>query len=64
LGRNRVRLNRGNVAWIERSVEHANIDTLTLRAAKETRILLFSSPVFSENAGDRTADHSRMTHAA
>ena len=49
LGRNQVQLNRGNVAWIERTVEPPNVNLLTLRAAKETRILLFSSPVFGES---------------
>jgi redox-sensitive bicupin YhaK (pirin superfamily) len=59
LGRNQVRLNRGHVAWFERTVRPEGINTLTLRAEKETRILLFSSPVFGEGesaAGGSSTD--------
>ena len=49
LGRNRVPLNRGNVAWVERTVRPGGVDSLTLRASKATRILFFSSPVFGED---------------
>ena len=50
LGRNQVRLNRGNVAWIERTVGTDDLNALTVRARKDTRILLFSSPVFGDGA--------------
>jgi redox-sensitive bicupin YhaK (pirin superfamily) len=45
IGRNRVRLARGNVAWIERGLEPGGIDTLPMHAIKRTRVLLFASPV-------------------
>ena len=48
LGRNRVHLQRGNIAWIERAIETGTVGTLPLRAAKNARILFFSSPVFGE----------------
>jgi redox-sensitive bicupin YhaK (pirin superfamily) len=54
LGRNRVQLDRGTVAWIERTVRPGSRDSLSLNAMKETRLLLFSSPVIAEadSAGD------------
>lgn len=50
LGRNRVRLGRDSIAWIERTVGPEGINSLSARAAKETRLLLFSSPVFGEDS--------------
>ena len=51
LGRNQVNLGRDSIAWIERTVGPADVNSLTARAAAEdTRLLLFSSPVFGENA--------------
>ena len=51
LGRNQVRLGRDSIAWIERTVRPEGINSLSARAAKETRLLLFSSPVFGEDSG-------------
>jgi redox-sensitive bicupin YhaK (pirin superfamily) len=66
LGRNQVQLNRGSVAWIERTVEPVTISLLSLRAAKETRVLLFSSPVFAEDSPTLTTEpvprRSRRPH--
>ena len=45
IGRNRVCLTRGNVAWIERGLEPVGIGKLPMRAIKRTRVLLFASPV-------------------
>lgn len=45
IGRNRVCLARGNVAWIERGLEPAGIGNLPMRAIKHARVLLFASPV-------------------
>jgi redox-sensitive bicupin YhaK (pirin superfamily) len=54
LGRNQVRLNRGNVAWIERTVTPGDMNSLSARAVTDTRILFISSPVIGEHAsGDR-----------
>ena len=71
LGRNQVQLNRGSVAWIERTVEPATIGLLSLRAAKETRVLLFSSPVIAEDSLPLTTEPvprrqppPNMTHEA
>jgi redox-sensitive bicupin YhaK (pirin superfamily) len=60
LGRNQVQLNRGNVAWIERTVDPGGVDSLSLRATKESRILLFSSPMLDEadSATDRSSADS------
>ncbi len=60
LGRNQVRLGQGSVAWVERTVEPGEINSLTARAASDTRMLFVSSPVFSDRgaAGDGTADCS------
>ena len=49
LGRNRVHLGRDSIAWIERTVGPEGIHSLPARATKETRFLLFSSPVFGED---------------
>src|SRR5450432_1401884 len=48
LGRNRVQLDRGTVAWIERAVRPGGLASLSLNAIKETRLLLFSSPILGE----------------
>ena len=48
LGRNEVRLNRGNVAWTERSVVPGDVDALTARAVSDTRLVFISSPVIGE----------------
>ncbi len=53
LGRNQVQLNRGNIAWIERTVEAGEVDSLPMRATKHARALLLSSPVFGD--GDSRA---------
>ncbi len=45
IGRNRVCLARGNVAWIERGLEPGGIGNLPMHAIKRTRVLLFASPV-------------------
>ena len=50
LGRNQVRLGRHSIAWIERTVAPGGINSLSARAAKETRLLLFSSSVFGEDS--------------
>lgn len=63
LGRNQVQLNRGNVAWIERTVDPGGVNSLSLRATKESRILLFSSPMLdgadsaaNGNSADRCSE--------
>ena len=56
LGRNRVHLGRDSIAWIERRVGVGpefelgpeSINSLSARAAKETQLMFFSSPVFGE----------------
>ena len=50
LGRNRVRLDRGTVAWTERTVTPGEINSLEARALTGTRLLLVSSPVIGEHA--------------
>ena len=50
LGRNQVRLNRGNIAWTERTVTPGDINSLAARAATDARILLVSSPVIGEHS--------------
>ncbi|HEY2255765.1 MAG TPA: hypothetical protein VGI11_09025 [Variovorax sp.] len=51
LGRNQVPLNRGNVAWTERTVTPGDVNALPAHAVTDTRLLFVSSPVF----GDRNA---------
>jgi quercetin 2,3-dioxygenase len=61
LGRNQVQLTRGGVAWIERTVREGLVNSVPLYAAKDIRILLFSSPVFEvedEADGECTASAS------
>ena len=49
MGRNRVCLGRGDVAWIERGlVDSDSHDTLQIRATREARVLIFASPVIDE----------------
>ncbi len=50
LGRNQVRLNRGNVAWTERTVTPGDINSLDARAVTDTRMLFISSPVIGEHS--------------
>jgi len=50
MGRNQVNLGRDSIAWIERTFGPEDVNSLSARAAKDTRLLLFSSPVFGENA--------------
>ena len=50
LGRNQVRLNRGNVAWTERTVTPGDINSLEARALTDTRMLFVSSPVIGEHS--------------
>ena len=50
LGRNQVRLNRGNIAWTERTVTPGDINSLAARAVTDTRMLLISSPVIGEHS--------------
>jgi redox-sensitive bicupin YhaK (pirin superfamily) len=49
LGRNQVRLNRGNVAWTERTVTPGDVNSLEARAMTDTRMLFISSPVIGEH---------------
>jgi redox-sensitive bicupin YhaK (pirin superfamily) len=59
LGRNQVRLHRGNVAWAERTLTPGDINPLAARAVTDTRILLISSPVIGETSpavGDAVAE--------
>ncbi len=59
LGRNQVRLNRGNVAWMERTVTRGDINSLAVRAVTDTRMLFISSPVIGEHTsavGDDPAE--------
>ena len=65
LGRNQVHLARDSVAWIERAVGADSINPLLARAAKDTRLLLFSSAVFGEGAsGGKSANcESDVTHS-
>ena len=50
LGRNEVRLNRGSVAWMERTLTPGDINSLKARAVADTRILFISGPVIGEHA--------------
>ena len=50
LGRNQVRLNRGSVAWTERTLVPGDINPLKARAVADTRMLFISSPVIGEQA--------------
>ena len=50
LGRNQVRLSRGSVAWIERTTGRAEVNSLTIRATNEARVLLVSSAVHGSEA--------------
>ncbi len=50
LGRNQVRLNRGSVAWTERTVTPGDVNSFKARAMTDTRMLLISSPVIGEHA--------------
>ena len=59
LGRNQVRLNRGSVAWMERTVTAGDINSLKAHALTDTRMLFISSPVIGEHVaapGEDTAD--------
>jgi redox-sensitive bicupin YhaK (pirin superfamily) len=57
LGRNQVHLGQDSTAWMERTVGPDRIDSLYTHAAKDTQLLLFSSPVIGEDAsGDKSAD--------
>ncbi len=56
LGRNQVRLNRGSVAWIERTVAPGDVNSLKAHALTDTRMLFISSPVIGERAVDRKED--------
>jgi len=47
-GRNKVRLNRGSVAWIERTTEPDHSNPLPVHADKDARFLIFSSPVIED----------------
>ena len=49
LGRNQVRLNRGSVAWMERTVTRGDINSLQAHALTDTRMLFVSSPVIGEH---------------
>ena len=49
LGRNQVRLNRGSVAWMERTVTPGDINSLRAHALTDTRMLFISSPVIGEH---------------
>ena len=50
LGRNEVRLNRGSVAWTERTLTPGDVNPLKAHALTDTRMLLISSPVIGEQA--------------
>jgi redox-sensitive bicupin YhaK (pirin superfamily) len=50
LGRNRVRLAADNVAWLERTVRPGGINSATVRATRDSRLLVFSSSVFGDDA--------------
>ena len=56
LGRNRVRLSRGNVAWTERTTSPGSVDTLSAHATTDVRMLFVSSPVIGEHASAVGAD--------
>lgn len=59
LGRNEVRLNRGSVAWTERTLTPGDINSLKARAVTDTRMLFISSPVIGEHTSaseDDTAE--------
>ena len=58
LGRNQVQLNRGNVAWIERTDTPGGINSLTVHATKDARVFLFSSPVI-DSSHPRSTDEAR-----
>lgn len=65
LGRNQVHLARDSVAWIERAIGPDSINSLSARAVKDTRLLLFSSAVFGEGAsgGKRANCESDLSHS-
>ena len=50
LGRNEVRLNRGSVAWTERTLTPGDVNPLKVRALADTRMLFISSPVIGKQA--------------
>jgi redox-sensitive bicupin YhaK (pirin superfamily) len=56
LGRNEVRLSRGNVAWIERTLTPGDMNLLRVRAVTDTRILFISGPVIGEHASGDEKD--------
>ena len=49
LGRNQVRLNRGSVAWMERTVTPGDVNSLKAHALTDTKMLFISSPVIGEH---------------
>ncbi len=62
LGRNQVRLSRGSVAWIERTTGREEINSLTIRATNEARLLLVSSAVHGQEAGTGDAVNLSRPH--
>ncbi len=56
LGRNEVRLNRGSVAWTERTLTPGDVNSLKARAVTATRMLFVSSPVIGEHASTSEDD--------
>ncbi len=62
LGRNQVRLSRGSVAWIERTTGREEINSLTIRATNEARLLLVSSAVHVQAAASGDAPDISRPH--
>lgn len=64
LGRNQVRLNRGSVAWMERTVTAGDVNSLKAHALTDTRMLFIASPVIGEHVsalGEDTAECAAPT---